>query len=107
MSQVHARRLKCRKCERVMTVAFFVKHHQAGGELPCRTVPCETCQRPVRDDLYNAGDLHFCTWGCRAQHPVWQCVEGGREEVEEVLDAMDRAKWLPRKYEDQSWSEAG
>jgi hypothetical protein len=81
-----------------MTAAFFVARHRTPNGAPCRTVPCDTCQRPVKNNAHREGRLVFCSAACKTRHPFWHAIQGGKKDVDDVLEALDRALWLPSRY---------
>ena len=98
MKRKRSRILVCGKCQESMTAAFFVARHRTPNGAPCRTVPCDTCLRPVKNNAHHQGRLVFCSAACTTRHPFWHAIEGGKKDVDDVLEALDRAKWLPARY---------
>src|SRR2546427_156320 len=102
-----SRILVCGKCQESMTAAFFVLRHRAPSGLPCRTVPCDTCGAPVRNNTHHQAALVFCNAACERRPPFWHGIPGEKKDVEDVLGAMARADWLPARYQGRPGPQAG
>lgn len=103
-----SRIIVCGQCQESMTIAFFVNRHRSKSGVPCRTVPCDSCGTAVNNNAHRlATGLVFCGDWCKVSHPSWRAIQGGKVDVDETLEAMERSEWLPDRYHGQGRTEAG